>query len=233
VRELVLAVSEGSSGTAPEAPALIGAVPAPGPGSQSQPLPVRRIELRGAAGERAATSSAPAEAKAPAAAVEPDQLTPHPTTAPAAARDQRVWGWLRFGAATAAAGVGSFFLVRALLGPSVVEPATEPVASAAAAPEPVAAPIVISVEDLDLPPDVPLSAGKALLEVDTGGAQAIYVDGQFMGHGPVRRVPLDAGPHEVRTKHGDRERTDRVILKPGRRLRLPLAAAWPSGKPAP
>ena len=37
-----------------------------------------------------------------------------------------------------------------------------------------------------------------LLEVDSGGAHTVYVDGEFVGRGPLRRVPVSPGKHAVR-----------------------------------
>ena len=97
-------------------------------------------------------------------------------------------------------------------------PVVNPVAASAAA--------SVATEELPVPDGVVLAPGKALLEVDTGGSQIIYVDGEFVGRGPLRYITLEAGAHEVRTKLGDKEREDSVNLKAGIRVRLPLAEAW-------
>jgi hypothetical protein len=76
------------------------------------------------------------------------------------------------------------------------------------------------VEDLELPHDVGVTSGKGLLEVNTAEKYRIYVDGVFVGPGPVRSVPLSAGQHEVKVKLDGQERQASVEIKVGRRARL-------------
>lgn len=54
------------------------------------------------------------------------------------------------------------------------------------------------VIDRELPTEIAVTAGKGLLEVSAGSKHRIYVDGVFIGPGPVRRVPLSPGRHEVK-----------------------------------
>jgi DNA-binding response OmpR family regulator len=96
-------------------------------------------------------------------------------------------------------------------------------ASSATAGAPAGAATVETV-DTALPPGIVLAADKGLLEVETAGAEAIYVDGVFVGRGPLRRIPLSPGAHEVRTKLNGRQRVDQVQIVKGRRTRLPLQA---------
>ncbi len=120
-------------------------------------------------------------------------------------------------------------------------PAAKPnvVASAAAPPASAGAPgpaqpgkavdrqkLAAKADDLPLPPGFVLGPGKGLLEVDTGGNQSIYVDGTFVGHGPLRRIPLPPGRHTVETRQNGDQRQDEVDVSAGRRARLPLADAW-------
>jgi hypothetical protein len=131
----------------------------------------------------------------------------------------------------AAAAVGSFVVVSWLRSSDTRPPAAAVSAPALAAPVPspsaaaAARPAAPTVEDLELPPGVPLPAGKGLLEVDVGGKQAIYVDSVFVGRGPLRRVPLDPGKHDVMLRLDADEMIQVVEVRPGRRTRLSLAAA--------
>lgn len=74
--------------------------------------------------------------------------------------------------------------------------------------------------ELPLPNGVQIAADKGLLEVNTLGSHKIYVDGVFIGRGPVRRVPLAAGVHEVQLRWDDEEATRSVTIAAGKRIRL-------------
>ncbi len=76
-----------------------------------------------------------------------------------------------------------------------------------------------------MPPGVPLADDKGLLEIDIAGKDAIYVDGTFVGRGPLRRVPLDPGKHDVKLRQPGEEQAFQVDVKKGSRTRLSLAAA--------
>jgi CheY-like chemotaxis protein len=56
----------------------------------------------------------------------------------------------------------------------------------------------LSVMDRELPAEIAVTAGKGLLEVNATTKHRIYVDGVFIGPGPLRRVPLSPGRHDVR-----------------------------------
>jgi CheY-like chemotaxis protein len=56
----------------------------------------------------------------------------------------------------------------------------------------------LMVTDRELPAEIAVTAGKGLLEVSAGSKHRIYVDGVFIGPGPLRRVPLSPGRHEVK-----------------------------------
>lgn len=62
--------------------------------------------------------------------------------------------------------------------------------------------------------------GKGLIEVVTPGRELIYVDGVFTGRGPLRRIPVSPGSHEVvlRTETSERRTTVDVLVD--RRSRL-------------
>lgn len=181
-------------------------------------------------------SASPAPVKA-----EADSETPRPAVSStrAPARENKWLNGARFGLTAAAAAAASFMLVRVFVSSPVenapTENATGSAETAAAAPAemrpPAAAkavekPIEVRAEELEAPEGVVLGAGKGMIEVETGGKQAIYVDGAFVGRGPLRRVPVSAGSYEVRTKDDNRERVDSVAVKAGKRMRLPLGEVW-------
>ncbi len=147
-------------------------------------------------------------------------------------------GWIKSAAAMVGAAVGAFALVWWAV-PKVIEKSDSDVQQSASIPErsrddasqpsgpaPSAETRAVATEELPLPDGYTLPAGKALLEIDTGGSHIIYVDGEFVGRGPLRYVTLDPGAHEVKTKLDDRERNDSVNVRAGVRVRLPLAEAW-------
>ncbi len=80
--------------------------------------------------------------------------------------------------------------------------------------------------ELPLPDGVQVPTGKGLLEINTAGEHKIYIDGTFIGKGPIRRVPLGAGAHEVLMRQdGDEDRVQ-VDVSAGKRVRLePLQQA--------
>jgi hypothetical protein len=77
--------------------------------------------------------------------------------------------------------------------------------------------------DLPLPPGVIIAHEKGLLEIDTSDKQAIYVDGVFVGRGPLRRIPLDPGNHRVELRDGSENQAFPVEIQRGRRARLSVA----------
>ncbi|MGE3675175.1 MAG: PEGA domain-containing protein, partial [Polyangiaceae bacterium] len=147
--------------------------------------------------------------------------------------------WLR-GAGTigaaAAAGLVAYFGVRMLMAPASTDVnVEEPPAAAAEAPqeegsaeaetpaEPAAdtkpkkqeakvgGDVKLSVGDA--PDDITLDADKGLLELNTGARHSIYVDDQFVGRGPRRRVPLGTGKHDVRLKLNGEELKQEVQIE--------------------
>lgn len=109
-----------------------------------------------------------------------------------------------------------------------VEPTTAPSASPGEEPVPSAAPSGVpektrplSVQSgLPLPPDLVVGADKGLLDFDTAATHSIFVDGVFVGRGPVRRVPLREGEHETRLSLEGEDATYRVMIKKGQRTLL-------------
>ncbi len=83
----------------------------------------------------------------------------------------------------------------------------------------------LSVESLELPEGLTVSPDRGLLEIDIGGAQSIYIDGVFIGRGPVRRVPLREGQHEVRIQAESTEISQPVGIQRGRRTRVGMTKA--------
>jgi hypothetical protein len=78
----------------------------------------------------------------------------------------------------------------------------------------------LSTTDLALPAGLVVPPGQGLLEVDTGGQHTIYVDGGIVGIGPVRRLELAPGSHQVRILLGADAQEYTVTVSPGRRTRL-------------
>lgn len=71
---------------------------------------------------------------------------------------------------------------------------------------------------------VPLPAGlawpgKGLLEVVTSEDELVYVDGVFTGRGPLRRVPVAPGEHEVSIRKEGSERRGTANVELGRTTR--------------
>ena len=152
--------------------------------------------------------------------------------------DAQPLGILKTGAIMTAAAAVAYFGVKLAVPDQVADApaaakssAAETTTSASAAvpvakkkPAPSEAVKVVAVE-LPLPPGIVVGDGKGMLEVETGGKHSIYVDGVFVGRGPLRRVELDPGDHEVRAKLAGDESVHQVQVKAGRRARLPLAPA--------
>ena len=133
---------------------------------------------------------------------------------------------------TVVAAIISFVGVRVLVAPQTPEPTASSTPSASP-PSPAASsvrPAASARESAPAPEDLPLPAGvlvaqeKGLLEIESGDKQAIYVDGAFVGRGPVRRVPLDPGTHQVELREGARQRQISVSIVRARRTRLALGA---------
>jgi hypothetical protein len=61
--------------------------------------------------------------------------------------------------------------------------------------------------------------GKGLIEVVTSEEELIYVDGVFTGRGPLRRIPVSPGEHEVSIRSGGFQRTAVVQVTANRNMR--------------
>jgi hypothetical protein len=82
-----------------------------------------------------------------------------------------------------------------------------------------------SGEDLPLPIGAMIPAGQGMLEVQAQGRSAIFIDGAEMGRGPVLRLALGPGVHEVRVRAHGEERIRFVMIRAARQTRLALAAS--------
>jgi CheY-like chemotaxis protein len=98
--------------------------------------------------------------------------------------------------------------------------------SATASPSPPASGAPTSGEDLPLPMGAVVTPGQGLLDIETGGREAIYVDGVELGRGPFLRLTLAPGVHDVRLRAHGEERIRFVLIRAARRTRLPLSSAW-------
>jgi len=113
-----------------------------------------------------------------------------------------------------------------VLAASVEVPATEGPADAFADPvvegDGASAATPTSGEDLPLPTGAVITPGQGLLDIETGGREAIFVDSVELGRGPFLRLTIAPGVHDIRLRaHG--EQTIRfAIVRAGRRTRLPF-----------
>ncbi|MBK7578750.1 MAG: response regulator [Myxococcales bacterium] len=132
------------------------------------------------------------------------------------------------GAAIAA--FGAVTVVRSQLKPAPVGE-TAAVATETALPavsKPAAPPAVkLAVEDLGIGPGTAVTSDKGLIEVDIGEKHPIYIDGTFVGRGPLRKAPVMPGAHEVVIKAPTGELSVQVDVKVGRRSRVTLPPPAP------
>lgn len=121
--------------------------------------------------------------------------------------------------------VASAEVAEEIAAPAAAGSVAAPALGSAAAPRSVAKDVgrKFKTEDLPLPPGYPVSAGRGMLEVDTGERHSVYVGGTFVGRGPVRRIELDPGPHGVVVRLGTEELEHEVTVTKGHRVRLSLA----------
>ena len=158
----------------------------------------------------------------------------------------------RVGGMTAGAAFVSFLLVRnvvpALSAPAApaaaasataggTQPATTTPAAAAASvamasppatkpkPPPASGLPEGKTEQLAIPPGFALDQGRGLLEVATSDREEIHIDGEWMGRGPLRRYPIQAGKHQVQIKLDGKSRTYDVTVSAGRRTRLSVTGS--------
>lgn len=77
-------------------------------------------------------------------------------------------------------------------------------------------------EDLPLPSGATVDEGQGLLDVETGSGETVFIDGAEIGKGPLVRVALAPGMHQVRLQGRGEERTRVILIRASRRTRLPL-----------
>jgi hypothetical protein len=63
-----------------------------------------------------------------------------------------------------------------------------------------------------------IAADRGLLQIETEGAELLYVDGEFVGRGPSRSVPLAAGRHELRVLRDTEEFAQPIEIEHGKRV---------------
>jgi hypothetical protein len=88
----------------------------------------------------------------------------------------------------------------------------------ASAPVPSGPPPAMATELAPLPPGMAWP-GKGLLEVVTSEDELVYVDGVFTGRGPLRRVPVTPGEHEVSIRKEGSMRQGTAKVEPGQTTR--------------
>jgi DNA-binding response OmpR family regulator len=100
---------------------------------------------------------------------------------------------------------------------------------AAPAPSAVAAPpAALTLSELEPPRGMELAPDQGIIEIETNGPDPIYVDGAFVGLGPMRRISAPAGAHRVEVR-GDRASGPlELSLGAGRRARV-VASVSPVG----
>jgi len=110
---------------------------------------------------------------------------------------------------------------------AAVAPVVPRVVPSAAAP---AAQQLIKLTDSALPPGTDVPVGSGLLEVQVPDGTAIRVDGEYLGMGPARRIPLMPGAHQLSFGDGAPQN---VSIKAGQRTLAVVgsAAAAPAGSP--
>ncbi len=116
-------------------------------------------------------------------------------------------------------------------------PREQPAATEGAVPAPVPKPVPsaapaapvnklqVTTTESPLPPGVAVPAGNGLLEIAVPEGTAIRVDGEYLGMGPARRVPLAPGEHTLTL--GDTP-PQTVTVKLGQRTLASVSAPTPA-----
>lgn len=172
------------------------------------------------AAPRAARSKAPVKAGAKVAA----------PTAP----EPQGGGFARTALLAVVAASVTYFGVTKLLG-GAPQPPPAPAEAVEVAPVPSPLPSVpapaaklqVTTSDSPLPPGTDVPSGHGLLEIQVPEGTAIRVDGEYLGMGPARRVPLAPGEHALTL--GDTP-AQTVTVKLGQRT---LAVSGSTRTPAP
>ena len=112
---------------------------------------------------------------------------------------------------------------------SAEQPAEVPSAAPSVVPPPAsAAPGVLKqatlrAQDLELPAGLAVSQDRGLLEVGVDATESVYVDGVFIGKGPLRQVPLREGAHEIRIQADDLDVAQPIDVRRGRRTHVEVS----------
>jgi hypothetical protein len=111
---------------------------------------------------------------------------------------------------------------------NIPSPPTEPAGAASADPavEGDAGSAASSGEDLPLPTGAVITPGQGLLDIETGGREAIFVDGVELGRGPFLRLTIAPGVHDVRLRAHGEEKIKFAMVRAARRTRLPFSSTW-------
>jgi hypothetical protein len=171
----------------------------------------------------------------------PQRTAKSPAAAPApAAPAASDGGWVRTAVfALLAAGV-SYFGVTKLFGgapaeqpvaaaPSTIPPAVVVPVAPSAAPVVAAPKLQVTATDSPLPPGTDVPANLGLLEIQVPDGTAIRVDGEYLGMGPGRRVPLAPGAHALVLGEAAPQT---VTIKAGQRTLAVTAGAAATPAPA-
>ncbi len=222
--------------------AALAPAPKPTPATFGQTLPLSAVKAP--TFPSASTSTKPEPTKRSETSMQPPQaalrISSRPPAkaaptkaAPAASGDGG--GWFRTALFSILAAGISYYGITLLFGASIPKPApAEPYAVTpvptpvvASARAPAAPKLQITATDSALPPGTDVPGGRGLLEIQVPDGTAIRVDGEYLGMGPGRRVPLTPGTHQVTL--GD-SAPQSVNVKVGQRT---LAVAASAATPAP
>ena len=226
------------SGAPEPAPAAMGQTlplsaakaPAAPPDSQRRPTQSSDVSTQPPTAAARAASSKVAP-KAPPKAAKP---APAPVTPP-----REGGGWVRTALFSLMAAGASYYGITMLFGappPAPAPAADSPVAASTvhAVPPSAAVPAVVKPQltttESALPPGIDVPPGNGLLEIQVPDGTAIRVDGEYLGMGPARRVPLAPGTHQLALGSGTPQS---VLVTAGQRT-LAVAAsasAAPAGSP--
>jgi hypothetical protein len=83
----------------------------------------------------------------------------------------------------------------------------------------------LRAQDMDLPAGLAVSQDRGLLEVGVDATESVYVDGVFIGKGPLRQVPLREGAHELRVQAEGLDVVQPIEVRRGRRTHVEVLRA--------
>jgi DNA-binding response OmpR family regulator len=229
-------------------PAAEPATPEPAKVEPTTPEPAKAEQPKPAAAPAAVAKRSDVSTQPPSAALKaPPKAIPKasPKAKPspaktAAAAEGEGGGWGRTALFAAIAAAASYFGVTVLFGSPQPAPSAAPAAATVPAalivPVPsvatvaAAAKLRVTISQAVLPPGSDVPPGNGLLEIQVPDGTAIRVDGEYLGMGPARRVPLSAGEHQLVLADGAPQT---VSIKVGQRTLAVAggAAGGPAGTP--